>query len=96
MPAIKIDLHTNVDIVKIYVKEIGKSLQICISALEDRVVEKLSPLKAMEDMSKGVAQTLGMHTCQNTALSLTLESRMLDTYCSKQTQRCWHLLAWVI
>ena len=80
----KIELHTNVEIVRMDVREMGEYLQRCISALEDRVVEKLSPLKAMEEMTKGVTQTLCMHTCQNTTLSSTPELRMLDTYCSKQ------------
>ena len=40
----KIELHTNVEIVRMDVREMGEYLQRCISALEDRVVEKLSPL----------------------------------------------------
>ena len=91
-----IDLHTNVEIVRTDVKETSESLLRCISVLEDRVVEKPSPLKAMEEMTKGVTQTLCMHISQNTKLSSTPESRMLDTCCSKQIQRCWHLLAWVV
>ena len=44
----KIELHTNVEIVRMDVREMGEYLQRCISALEVMVVEKLSPLKAME------------------------------------------------
>ena len=91
----KIELHTNVEIVRMDVREMGEYLQRCISALEDRIVEKLSPLKAMEEMTKGVTQTLCMYTCQNTTLSSTPELGMLDTYCRKKTRRCWHWLAWV-
>ena len=43
----------------------GESLHRRISALEDRVVEKLSPLKAMEEMTKGVTQTLRMHLTEH-------------------------------
>ena len=92
----KIELHTNVEIVRMDVREMGEYLQRCINELEDRVVEKLSPLKAREEMTKGVTQTLCMHTCQKTTLASTPKLRMLDTCYNKKTRRCWHWLAWVV